>query len=60
MVGTPVIDLLKERYSNRGNAPLTVRECAGLHGIRWTKDSAQVSEFVKLFVICRDGVIRTR
>ena len=55
-----VIEQLTKHYTNRGNEPLTVRECAARHGIRWTNDSKQVAEFSRLFVICRDGVIRTR
>lgn len=55
-----VIEQITERYSDRSTAPLTVRECASLHGIKWTKDAAQVSEFMARFVICRDSVIRTR
>jgi sulfite reductase beta subunit-like hemoprotein len=55
-----VIDQLIERYSNRGNAPLSVRECAQLHGIRWIDDRQQMAEFHEKFAICKDGIIRTR
>jgi hypothetical protein len=55
-----VIEQLKQRYSHRAVAPMTVRECAMHHGIKWASDIAQVNEFMARFVICRDGVIRTR
>ena len=55
-----VISQLIERYKNRGNAPLSIRECAALHGTKWTRDAIQMELFRRYFVICNDGIIRTR
>lgn len=54
------IETIIKRYEDRSTAPLTIRECAALHGVKWTKEKAQVEEFSKRFVICRDGIIRKR
>lgn len=54
------VDLLLDRYADRGNSPLTVREIQALFGTRWTRDAQQAARFDRHFVICRDGVVRTR
>ena len=55
-----VIDRLKVYYQSPGHVPLTPRESAGMFGVGWTRDAEQMKEFTRLFVLCKDGVIRIR
>lgn len=54
------IDAIKRRYRESGNEPLSRRELAAMYGTKWMNDPAQIEEFMRLFVLCRDGMIRIR
>ena len=55
-----VVEQLKKHYATPGAAPLSTTELAAFHGIKWVKDLAQLAEFNKHFVICRDEIVRIR
>ena len=55
-----VTEQLKARYSNRGTAPLSMAELIRFHGRKWATNEEQWAEFRRCFVLCRDGIVRTR
>lgn len=51
---------LKQRYANRGNAPLSLREIGALYGYKWISAPDVFAGFKQHFAVCRDGIVRTR